>query len=155
MVDQTLKATGYPLPAFHFKVIVAGILGEDTSFQEVRGIGSELDTEEVAEGGENRFVHPLPKIMKHPELELKRGIAKLNSPLVGWCRSVLESDFSSPLAPKTISVYLLDQDGGPIRGWSFANAYPLKWEIDDFKSTKNEVVIETLVLSYTYSNRLI
>jgi len=155
MVDQTLKATGYPLPAFHFKVIVAGILGEDTSFQEVRGIGSELDTEEVAEGGENRFVHRLPKIMKHPELELKRGNAKLNSPLVGWCRSVLESDFSSPLAPKTISVYLLDQDGGPIRGWSFANAYPLKWEIDDFKSTKNEVVIETLVLSYTYSNRLI
>ncbi len=26
MVDPTLKATGYPLPAFHFKVILDGIL---------------------------------------------------------------------------------------------------------------------------------
>lgn len=57
MVDKTLKATGYPLPAFYFKVNLAGVLGDDTWFQEVRVIGSELDTEKVAEGGENRFVH--------------------------------------------------------------------------------------------------
>jgi phage tail-like protein len=63
MVEQTLKATGYPLPAFYFKVSLDGIMGNGTSFQEVRGIGSELHTEEAAEGGENRFVHRLPKIM--------------------------------------------------------------------------------------------
>jgi len=55
MVEQNSKATGYLLPALYFKVIVAGILRDEISFQEVRGIGSELDPEEVAEGGENRF----------------------------------------------------------------------------------------------------
>jgi hypothetical protein len=63
----------YPLPAFYFKVITGLRLGADTSFQEVRGIGSEIETEEVVEGGENRFVHRLPKAVKHPQLELKRA----------------------------------------------------------------------------------
>jgi phage tail-like protein len=145
----------YPFAAFYFKVVFVGLPGTDQSFQEVRGIGSELDTEEIVEGGENRFVHRLPKAMKHPQLELKRAIAPLDSPLVAWCRSVLESDFENPIAPKQIGVYLLDADGGPVRGWSFANAYPVKWEIDDFKSTKNDVAIETISLSYTLSKRLV
>jgi phage tail-like protein len=148
------QAAVYPLPAFYFKVVFTGLrAGSDTSFQEVRGIGSEIEVEEVVEGGENRFVHRLPKAVKHPQLELKRGIAPMNSPLVAWCRSVLDSGFSSPITPSLVTVYLLDQFGAPARGWSFANAYPIKWEIDDFKSTKNEVAIETIVLSYTYSNR--
>ena len=58
---------GYPLPAFHFQVTFgASDSGSDTSFQEVSGIGTELEVEPFAEGGENRFVHQLPKAVKHP-----------------------------------------------------------------------------------------
>lgn len=150
------QVPAYPLPSFYFKVIVAGMLGSgESSFQEVRGIGSELDTEEIAEGGENRFLHRLPKAIKHPQLELKRGITTTNSKLATWCRAVLESDWSQPIKTNNVTVYLLDEDGSPARGWSFANAYPVKWEIDDFKSTKNEVAIETVVLSYTYSTSIL
>jgi len=151
---STPQTVVYPLPAFYFKVVFTGLKpGSDTSFQEVRGIGAELEIEEVQEGGENRFVHRLPKAAKHPQLELKRGIAAMNSPLVGWCRSVLELGLSDSITTSLVTVYLLDQFGAPVRGWSFANAYPVKWEVDEFKSTKNEVAIETIVLSYTYSNR--
>ena len=144
----------YPLPAFYFKVVFSGLKGNsDTSFQEVSGIGAEMETEEVQEGGENRFVYHLPKGVKHPQLELKRGIAPMNSALVGWCRQVLDNGFAQPIVPSLVTVYLLDQFGAPARGWSFANAFPVKWQIDDFKSTKNEVAIETIVLSYTSSNR--
>lgn len=142
--------------AFYFKVAFTATAGPaDTSFQEVSGIAAELDTETVVEGGENRYVHTLPKGVKHPFLELKRGIAPLNSPLVAWCRSVFEMDFITSVVAQAIVVQLLDESMSPIRAWSFANAFPVKWEVEHFNSTKNEVAIEKIVLSYTYSNRLI
>ena len=153
---SSLFSDVYPPSAFYFKVAFAATLGlTDTSFQEVSGMSAEVDTETVVEGGENRYVHTLPKGVKHPYLELKRGIAPMTSPLVIWCRSVFEMDFITPVVAQPIVVQLLDASKLPIRAWSFANAYPVKWEIENFNSTKNEVAIEKIVLSYTYSNRLI
>ena len=144
----------YPLPAFHFKLMFTKAPGADTSFQDVSGISSEIDVQEVVEGGENRFVHRLPKGVKHPLLTLKRGIAGLTSPLVIWCKSVLEGDFIVPILTQEIAVFLLDENQSPIRGWGFSQAYPVKWEIDSFNSTKNDVAIETIELSYNYSVRI-
>lgn len=155
-IASMLQPDEYPPPAFHFRVGFALTLGmQDTSFQEVTGIGSEVETEEVVEGGENRYVHRLPTSVKHPQLELKRGIAKMTSPLVIWCRSVFEGDFIAPIVPMLMTVFLLNESKAPVRAWTFANAYPVNWEVEDFGSTKNEVAIEKITLSYNYSNRLI
>ena len=143
----------YPPSAFYFKVVIGANLLGDTAFQEVSGIGSEIETEDVVEGGENRYVHRLPTKVKHPNLVLKRGIAKSTSPLVIWCRGVLEADFTAPIVPKPILVFLLNENGTPMRSWSFANAYPVHWEVDSFNSTKNDIAIETIEFSYTYSIR--
>jgi len=151
-----LGADLYPLPAFYFKVVFSATLGlSDTSFQEVTGIASEMETEAVVEGGENRYVHKLPKSVKHPNMVLKRGIAKLTSPLVIWCKSALEGDFLVQILPMPIMVYLMNENKTPVRGWSFANAYPVKWEVEAFNSSKNEVAIEKIELSYNYSNRIV
>lgn len=136
---------GYPPSAFYFKVVIGKTV---TSFQEVTGIGSEIETEEVIEGGENRYVHRLPKAVKHPKLVLKRGIAPGKSPLVRWCKDVLE-EFKIPIKPELLHVHLLNEKGDPIRSWSFANAYPVNWEVESFNSTKNEVALEKIELSYT------
>jgi phage tail-like protein len=151
----TQRSDLYPPSAFHFKLVFANAPGGDASFQEVSGIGSEIDVQEVVEGGENRYVHRLPKGVKHPLLSLKRGIAGIKSPLVIWCKSVLEAGFIVPIVPQPLLVFLLDENLSPLRGWSFANAYPVKWEIESFNSTKNEVAIETIDLSYNYSNRIV
>jgi phage tail-like protein len=147
----------YPPSAFYFKVVIAPPLGlsTDTSFQEVSGIDNELEVESVVEGGENRFVRQLPKGAKHSNLSLKRGIAPLTSPLVIWCKSTLESGFNLTIRPLPILVFLMNEDKMPIRGWSFESAYPLKWEVESFSSTKNEVAIEKIVLSYTASMRIV
>ena len=50
----------------------------DASFQEVGGIGAELEIEAVQEGGENRYVHQLPKGVKHLRLTLKRGLVPID-----------------------------------------------------------------------------
>ena len=144
---------GYPPPAFHFKVVFEGT-DEDASFQEVSGVGSQLETEPYQEGGENRFKHQLPKGVTHNNLVLKRGIADTRSPLVAWCRDVLEGGLASSISTKTLHVNLLDENHSPVRSWAFARAFPVKWEVGGFNSTKNEVAIETIELSYSYSNRV-
>ena len=146
----------YPPSAFYFQVMLGATLGTtDTSFQEVSGIGAEMETEPVSEGGENRYQLVLPKGIKHPNLELKRGIAAIDSPLVVWCKSVFELDFTAPITTQPVAVYLMNEDQEPIRAWTFADAFPVKWDVEPFNSTKNEVAIEKIVLSYTYSNRVI
>lgn len=145
----------YPPSAFYFKVVFGNSANSpDASFQDVSGITSEITTEDVVEGGENRFVHKLPKGVKHSNLELKRGLAPLTSPLVIWCQSVFEGGFTLAIKPQTIRVYLLDEKAQPLRGWVFVNAYPVKWDVESFNSTKNEVAIEKIAFSYSYSKRI-
>jgi phage tail-like protein len=140
--------------AFHFSVgfgIAPGVL--DCSFREVSGMAAEMDTETLVEGGENRYVYQLPKAVKHQRLVLKRGVAPLSSPLVGWCRDVLEGGLGQALTTKQIWVTLLDETASPLRVWSFENAFPVKWEVEAFQSTKNEVALEKIELSYLVSKR--
>ncbi len=145
----------YPPSAFYFKVVFGNSANSpDASFQDVSGITSEITTDDVVEGGENRFVHKLPRGVKHSNLELKRGIAPSTSPLVSWCQSVFEGGFTLAIQPQTIRVYLLNEKAQPLRGWVFVNAYPVKWEVESFNSTKNEVAIEKIAFSYSYSKRI-
>jgi phage tail-like protein len=143
-----------PPSAFYFRVsFTARGRNVDAAFREVGGIGPEMETETVSEGGENRFVHTLPKAVKHPRLVLKRGIAPFDSPLVQWCKSVLEDGLAQPIKPQQLLVVLMDEAGQPLRNWNIQNAYPVRWEIEPFQSTKNEVAIEKIDLCYAYSTR--
>jgi len=139
-------ANQYPMPAFHFSVAFDGI--PETSFQEVSGISSEIEIETVREGGENRFSHQLPKSVSHGKLTVKRGISPRSSPLYAWCSQVLGGCFTKPIDPKQAVVSLLDADGEPCLTWTLSNVYPVKWEIAEFSSTKNDVAIESITFCY-------
>jgi phage tail-like protein len=150
----TRPAAGYPPVAFHFVVSFgAPAQDADCSFREVSGIGPEMETESVVEGGENRFVWQLPKAVKHPRLVLKRGVGPFDSRLVTWCRDVLEGGLNQSVSTKLVRVGLLDENGQTLRVWSFENAYPVKWEVEPFQSTKNEVAMEKVELVYQSCKR--
>jgi phage tail-like protein len=145
----------YPPVAFHFAVSFgANPKDSDGAFREVSGIGPEIETETVNEGGLNGFAHVLPKSIKHPRLVLKRGIAAKESRLVKWCQQVLDGGFVKPIDPLLVHVFLLDAAGDPLRCWTVENAWPVKWEIDGFQSTRNEVAMEKIELAYARSNRM-
>lgn len=158
--DNPADDQGYLAPAFYFRVefdsatsSFGGSPTKDNSFLEVSGLSAEIETEALVEGGENRFVHQLPKAVKYPKLVLKRGIATMDSPLVKWCGELLDYGFINRIEPAKLSVRLLNHLGDPLRVWEVTNAYPVKWEVESFNSTKNELAIEKIELSYNYAHR--
>jgi phage tail-like protein len=141
-------ASYYPPPGFHFKVEVQDLPAndDDVRFTEVGGLSVEMGTEEVVEGGENRFVQKFPTRAKYPELVLKRGVL-VNSEVTNWIRECIE-DFK--IQPKDIFIKLLNQDHQPLLTWRVVKAYPTKWAVSDLNSTANAVAVETLQLFYQY-----
>ena len=145
-----MAADDYPPPAFYFRVVFNSSTDiPDTSFQDVSGIKATIETETYSELGENGSVYQLPKTPTYSNLVLKRGITDMNSPLVKWCRAIFEGDFAKAIEPLLVQVHLMGEDNDPIRSWSFANAYPVSWDVESFNSTKNEVAIEAIELRYS------
>ena len=141
-------STYYPPIGFHFKVEFLGISTEknDHQFQSVSGLSVDLETEEIAEGGENRFKHKIPVRTKYANLVLKRGLL-LDSGVIKWFKKAIE-DFD--IKPIDLTVKLLNEKHEPLLTWSIAHAYPVKWNVGDFNAEENKLVIETMELSYNY-----
>ena len=135
----------YPPLGFHFKVEFTNLKGE-FQFQSVSGLTVNLETEEIAEGGENRFKHKLPVKTKFPNLVLKRGLL-VDSALIKWCREAVE-DFN--ITPTDITISLLNEEHEPLMTWNVVHAYPVKWGMGDFNAEENKLVIETIELAYNY-----
>jgi phage tail-like protein len=145
---------------FHFKVEFQGIETKqnDHQFQSVSGLSIDLETEEIAEGGENRFKHKIPVRTKFPNLVLKRGML-LDSGVIKWCKNALENFVFEPI---DITVSLLEKSSGessesdsvPLQSWNIVHAYPVKWNVSDLNAEENKYVIETLEISYNYFTTL-
>ncbi len=147
--------TFYPPTAFHFRVVLLdsdGLPGLaslfDGSFQDVSGIEARLGTEDVPEGGENRFVHRLPVRAAYSNLVLKRGILTTGSPLAHWVETSIGNNLARPIKPRDLLVMLLDKSRLPLVTWHFTHAYPVRWETSSLNSTESSVLTETLELAY-------
>jgi len=138
----------YPPVSFYFKVSFNGIGNRsiDTHFQSVSGLSVEMQTETVAEGGENRFQHVLPVRTKYNDLVLKRGLFK-NSDLIKWCLATFESTIIQPL---TIDISMLNEEGDPLFTWHVLHAWPKKWSVSDLNAESSAIAIESLELHYRY-----
>lgn len=143
----------YPPPAFCFDLSIDG--GRvDASFQEISGLKVEWTSEEVAEGGQNRFVHKLPLRVRHSNLVLKRGVARRQSALAAWLKTSFQGSFvAQPAQPKNVVVKLLDGGKRPLVKWSLTGAYPVSWDHSPLNSTENSVLIETMELSCRFFER--
>ena len=120
--------------------------GADACFQAVSGLSVTYETEQVKEGGENRFVHELPVRTTYSDVTLKRALVT-DGDLVDWCRDAFEN---YRFDPATVTISLLDPAGDPLRSWHLEGAWPKKWEINELNAEQNALVIETLTLSYRH-----
>ena len=151
----------YPPPGFYFSLAVLGsatalslLTSIDASFQEISGIEAESGAEELVEGGENRFMHRLPKATKYSNLILKRGAVTGDSFLVEWTGLTVGSSLTVPILTQNLLVTLLSESKIPLIAWAFVNAYPVKTQISALNSEENKVLIESMEFSYNYFERL-
>jgi phage tail-like protein len=155
MTGPSFEAETPPAPmpaAFAFKVeflnLPTGPSSLQCSFQEVSGMEHSLETEDVTEGGENRFVHQLPTRAKPRRLLLKRGLVERGSALMSWCREVLQWGLDQRVPLVNVEVQLMDADLKPLMVWTCEGAYPVRWTINAFESQRNEVALEEIELAY-------
>ncbi|MBU7005777.1 phage tail protein [Phosphitispora fastidiosa] len=130
-----------PYANFSFLVEIGGLIAG--GFSEVSGLQAETETEEYREGGVNEYVHKLPKITKHTNLTLKRGITD-SDVFWKWHRDVI----SGKIERKNGSVILLDAAGNEKWRWNFSQAYPVKWNGPELKAESNTIAVETIELTH-------
>lgn len=147
-------ATDYPPMAFYFRVEfgIDGVQNNDSRFQEVSGINAPVDVEEISEGGENRFVHRLPKGVRHPNLVLKRGLI-FDSKIASWLNDTIGGGLSNPIKTVELIISLLNDRNEPVVSWKVENAYPVKFEVAGLNVNNNELAIESIEFAYTTITR--
>jgi phage tail-like protein len=128
-----------PLVAFRFRVEIGGLT--EAGFAECSGLQVETELQEVREGGENAFLHQLPKGSKHVNLTLKRGIT-VSPVLWNWHKDVV----NGKVQRKMVYVILLDTAGKETWRWRLKDAFPVKWMGPELKADSNTVAFESLEL---------
>jgi phage tail-like protein len=142
-----------PPAAFHFAVSFGGS-SEDSSFQEISGLKVRWTTQNVEEGGENRYVHKLPLRTEYSNVILKRGVVVRASPLAEWLTESFSGNFAvRPARAQTVVILLLNDSNQPILKWSLAQAYPVSWDHSNLASMESNLLIETIELSCAYFER--
>lgn len=142
----------YPSVGFHFLVVFELFpqMPTDVRFQEVSGLDVEMEMEAVKEGGQNRYTHQLPVRAKYTDITLKRGLF-IGSGVRLWCINAIENFV---FQPANVLISLLNADHLPLQSWYVVNAIPKKLQISSFNAEQNSVVVESLVLSYSYFNHI-
>jgi phage tail-like protein len=130
---------------------------------EVEGLGrvgfakaSELSVEaakiEHWEGG-SLIPTKVPGRLTFSDLTLERG-ATTDRALYDWFAEVVQLasgiGLTDPAYKRSLDLVQLDRDGLTVRRWSIYNAWPTKFVAGDWDNAADEVLIESVTLTYDY-----
>lgn len=126
------------------------------SFQEVSGLGAEVDVEELTEGGNNRHVHKLPGRITWPNIVLKRGVIRSDL-LFRWFATASEHGLapaeegsrpSGTLSRREVAIEIRDHAGDTVRSWGLTGAFPVRWTGPTLAATASDIAVEELELAH-------
>jgi phage tail-like protein len=149
--------TELPLPAYRFIVTLdpadaylppaqAALLRllAGGAFQEVKGLGADLEVTTYAEGGVNDFVHQLPVRHSWSKLSLRRGLVR-DPGLWSWYLAGLTQSLG---ARRDGAILLLTPAGNPAMAWTFRGGIAAKWIGPELNAMQNAVAIEGLEIAH-------
>lgn len=135
----------YRITSTTFLVEVDGV--EIGRFMEISGLEITVETDPIAEGGNNGFVHRVPKGMSWPNIVLKRGVTQTNG-MLEWVKKAAGEGFAASgnkLTRSTAAITLMGPEHEQrIRSWSFEGALPVKWTGPNFSVSSTDAAVETL-----------
>ena len=114
------------------------------AFQEVTGLGAQLEVVNYAEGGRNDSVHQLPLRHSWNRITLKRGVVR-DRVLWTWYQTGLVDSLG---ARRDGAVIVLDPAGAPAMAWAFHGGLAAKWSGPDLHGEQNAVAIESLEIAH-------
>lgn len=139
---STQSTSEWPIPKFRFEVKWDS---EVMAFQEVSGLDVEAQLIEYRAGNSPNFsTQKMPGIKKYSDVTMKKGVFKSDNKFWDWFNEIKMNTVKR--IPVTIS--LLDEEGSPTMVWTLTNAWPMKIQGTDLKSTGNEVAVETIVIAH-------
>lgn len=129
-----------PFGVFAFKVSINGIASG--FFQEVSGLGAQIDVQDVQEGGRNNTTRKIVGQGKFPNLVLKRGFCNetLLDALMGF-----HSNKNRLNGTITLRNVKGDAD---LAKWEFKNGIPVKWDGPQLNVSQNAIAIESLEIAH-------
>ena len=113
-------------------------------FQEVSGLGAELEVMAYPEGGVNDYVHQLPVRHSWGRIVLKRGLL-IDAALWTWYQAGLTQSLG---ARRDGTVILMTSQGVPAVAWNFRGGLAAKWTGPAFDAMRDAVAIESLEIAH-------
>jgi phage tail-like protein len=133
----------WPLPKFHFKVVIEG--GIEASFSEVSGLDIEVEITEYRHGDSPVFsTSKMPGLIKTSDVTMKKGIFTNDVSLFEWFNEIN----MNTIERKTVQIMLLNESGDTEITWTLTNAFPKQIQGTDLNSTSSDVAVETMVLAH-------
>lgn len=114
------------------------------AFQEVRGLGADLEVLAHPEGGTNDFVHQLPVRHSWTRITLRGGVVR-GSSLFDWYRAGLGHSLG---ARRDGSIVLMTPAGVPAMAWTFRAGMAVKWTGPDLDAMQNAIAIEAIEIAH-------
>lgn len=113
-------------------------------FQEVKGLGADLEVTPYSEGGVNDKVHQLPVRHSWTRISLRRGLT-IGRGLWEWYEAGLTQSLG---ARRDGSILLLSPAGIPTAAWEFYGGLAAKWTGPEFNAMQNAVAIESVEIAH-------
>jgi phage tail-like protein len=115
------------------------------AFQEVKGLGADLEVMPYAEGGLNEYVHQLPVRHSWSRLSLRRGLVR-DPGLWSWYQAGLTQSLG---ARRDGSIILLAPDVKTrLVSWTFRGGIAVKWTGPELSATQNAVAVEGIEIAH-------
>ena len=114
------------------------------AFQEVRGLGADLEVTSYPEGGVNDYVHQLPVRHSWTRISLKRGLVR-DPGLWSWYSASLSQSLG---ARRDGSIILLTPSGERAMAWNFRAGIAVKWQGPELNAMQNAIAIESLEIAH-------
>jgi len=121
---------------------ILDVQGMRAGFAEVDGLTSDTDIIEYREGNEDITIGRLPRVRKHVNIVLKRGVTG-SKDLWEWRKKVIEAQIQRLNGTLT----LLDESRNPAIVWKLFEAWPCKWIGPPINDQDSLVAIEEMVVA--------
>lgn len=138
-----------PLPAFRFRVSMAGIVVGH--FTEVTGLMMETEAIEYREGGEPAIMRQVPGITRSGDITLRKGMSK-DQTLELWYAQIFDLTGITNLPPdpafrRPLTIEVMKRGGVAAKSYMVFRCWPKKYTPGDFNAQENSVLIEEVVLA--------